>query len=606
MDYKSREENHIPLPDVLGKYSTTDQLMKVFRFYKRSTSEQQLMSSIIELSGEHGEVYRLVPISQLHLENPTVIQKMCDLRNHYISIYPNSKIVDFDSTRKWLKDSVVGNDSRILFLVLDNSNEIQGHIGIWQRSERNLELDNVLKSPNSKEKGLFTVALVALEKWINELVNASELNLRVLESNTHAVKFYENNGYGKVFREPMRWVPDQDGSKILIESVDAEADEAWITMSKSLEEFQFEGAVIPTAGPSISAFEIAYVNDAVKTGWNGKHSDYLSRFSQDFAEYVGARYALPTDSCTSALHLGLWALGIGPGDEVIVPDLTWVATANAVKYVGATPVFADIDPRTWCLDPKSVETLITNRTKAIIPVHLYGYVANISAIEKLAKTHNLLILQDAAPGIGSSFNGRGVAEYGDFTAFSFQGAKLLVSGEGGVLTTNSKELYEKAFKIADVGRKPGTFWIDEYGKKIKMSNLTASLALGQMQSVERQIEKKRRIQEWYYEGLSSLGKLTFQLEDSGTRSIAWMTSINLLQYGVDRDSLRGKLYSMGVDTRPVFPSISTYPIWDQTYEGQPVAKSVGANSINLPSGVRLNKKTIDHICAQIVIALDQI
>jgi perosamine synthetase len=179
-----------------------------------------------------------------------------------------------------------------------------------------------------------------------------------------------------------------------------------------------------------------------------------------------------------------------------------------------------------------------------------------------------------------------------------------VSGEGGVLTTNNKELFEKAFKIADVGRMPGTFWINEYGKKMKMSNLTAALALGQMQSVERQIDKKRKIQEWYYEGLSGLNKLTFQAEHAGTRSIAWMTSINLLQYGVDRDEFRKSLYELGVDTRPVFPAISTYPIWDIALPGQPVANSVGASSINLPSGVRLNKKTVDYICKQIIEILE--
>jgi perosamine synthetase len=290
---------------------------------------------------------------------------------------------------------------------------------------------------------------------------------------------------------------------------------------------------------------------------------------------------------------------------VIVPDLTWVATANAVKYVGAKPVFADIDSQTWCIDPRSVESLITPKTKAIIPVHLYGYVANIAELETIAKINNIYLLQDAAPGIGSSFNSKGVAEYGDFTAFSFQGAKLLVSGEGGVLTTNDKDLFNKAFKIADVGRKPGTFWIEEYGKKMKMSNLTAALALGQMQSVERQIEKKRKIRDWYREELSHLGKLKFQLEQTGTRSIAWMTSINLSEYEIDRDGFREDLYKLGVDTRPVFPAISTYPIWDKFYEGNPVSNWVGSNSINLPSGVRLNRNSIQYVCTQITRALEK-
>ncbi len=605
MDFKNRELNQVPVPDVLGVYNPSDQLKRVFKFYKRSNSEMQLMTSVIEFEVNSQDDFLLVPLSYMHLEDNHVVEELCDLRNNFISIYPNSSAADISSTKKWLKELVMSNDYRILFLVVDKKNKIHGHLGLWQRDDLNLELDNVVKAPHSNALGLFSAAVTAIEKWINELVNVSELKLRVLESNKQATQFYIKNGYTEVSRKAMHWVANEDGSRILEESTAGKSNEAWITMKKSLEETPFGEKIIPTAGPSITAFEIAYVNDAVKTGWNSMHSDYSTRFSQHFGDYVGARYVIPTDSCTSALHLGLWALGVGPGDEVIVPDLTWVATANAVKYVGATPVFADINPQTWCIDPQSVEELITERTKAIIPVHLYGYVADIKSLQKIADDNNLFILQDAAPGIGSSFDGKGVAEFGDFTAFSFQGAKLLVSGEGGVLTTNNKDLYEKAFKIADVGRVPGTFWIDEYGKKMKMSNLTASLALGQMQSVERQIEKKRRIQEWYYDGLAGLDKLTFQMEQAGTRSIAWMTSINLSEYGVERDEVRRELLELGVDTRPVFPAISTYPIWDSTYTGQPVAKFVGSNSINLPSGVRLNRSTVKLICSQLIRVLNK-
>ena len=605
MDFINRELDQVPAPDILGTYNPKDQLKRVFKFYKRSNSEMQLMTSVIEFEVNSQDDFSLVPLSHMHIESSKIVEELCNLRNDFISIYPNSSPADFSSTQIWLKELVISNDSRILFLVVDKKNRIHGHLGLWQRDDLNLELDNVLKAPHSKVPGLFGAAVIAIEKWINELVNVSELKLRVLESNEHAIKFYVKNGYSEISRKPMNWVSNGDGGRKLEESTGGESNEAWITMMKSLEEVPFSGKIIPTAGPSITAFEIAYVNDAVKTGWNSMHSDYSTRFSQHFGEYVGARYVIPTDSCTSALHLGLWALGVGPGDEVIIPDLTWVATANAVKYVGAKPVFADIDPQTWCMDPKSVEQLITERTKAIIPVHLYGYVADIKSLKRIADENNLFILQDAAPGIGSSFDGKGVAEFGDFTAFSFQGAKLLVSGEGGVLTTNNKDLYEKAFKIADVGRVPGTFWIDEYGKKMKMSNLTASLALGQMQSVERQIEKKRRIQEWYYQGLAALDKVSFQVEQKGTRSIAWMTSINVSEYGVDRDEVRRELLEMGVDTRPVFPAISTYPIWDNTYTGQPVAKFVGANSINLPSGVRLNKDTVSYICSQVIRVLNK-
>jgi perosamine synthetase len=600
MDFRLRESSNIPPTDSLGHFNQVEQLQKVFKFYKRSTTLQQLASSTVEISGEIGESFSLVPISVLHIEDASLIELLCKLRNLHIEIYPNSTPVTLGSTRSWLKNIVIENDMRILFLVVDSFLNIQGHLGLWQRDEKTIELDNVLKSKDCNVRGLFTLAVKAVESWINEVANVSELSLRVLDSNQHAKDFYEKLGYEGVSRSPIQWVTDPDGNKLLTESTNEMANDAWIRMSKCLESDFVPGITIPTAGPSITAFEIGFVEDAVRTGWNTHHSDYLTMFAKVFGEYVGAKYVIPTDSCTSALHLGLWALGIGPGDEVIVPDLTWVATANAVKYVGAKPVFADIDSQTWCIDPEAVRKLITPKTKAIIPVHLYGYVANISALTQIAVEHNLYLMQDAAPGIGSSFDGEGVARFGDFTAFSFQGAKLLVSGEGGVLTTNNQELYEKAFKIADVGRRPGTFWIEEYGKKMKMSNLTAALALGQMQSVERQIAKKRQIQDWYFDGLKSLSDLKFQKEAPGTRSIAWMTSINMSAYQVDRDNVRQQLLTRGVDTRPVFPAISTYPIWDQIYTGEPISNIIGAHSINLPSGVRLKKSTVDHICTQIV------
>lgn len=599
MDFKIREFESVPKNDVLGAYDAFSQCEKIFSFYKSSNSAQQVNSREIEFAINSREEFRLSPLSVLHIDDLELIESLSTIRNDVIHIYPNATPSTLESTQKWLRDSVVNNEKRILFLVLDKNSKILGHLGLWIKQDGFIELDNVVKESTCEIPGLFSAAVTALESWLNEMTNIANLYLRVLETNIHAQEFYANLGYKELSRTPMKWSLGNQGNKELIEATEKDANEAWITMSKDIETGFLRDGIIPTAGPSISAFEVAFVNDAVKTGWNSNHSDYYNKFSTVFGEYVGAKYVIPTDSCTSALHLGLWALGIGPGDEVIVPDLTWVATANAVKYVGAKPIFADIDPTTWCIDPISVERLISARTKAIIPVHLYGYVADIDALAKIASKYNLRLLQDAAPGIGSSLHGKGVAEYGDFTAFSFQGAKLLVSGEGGALTTNNKELFDQAYKIADVGRKPGTFWIEEYGKKIKMSNLTAALALGQMQSVERQIQKKKRIQEWYLKGLEKLSDLSFQIEAENTRSIAWMTSINISKYGIDREIFRERLLDLKVDTRPVFPSISTYPIWDEAYEGNPVSNYVGANSINLPSGVRLNKSTVDYICQQI-------
>jgi dTDP-4-amino-4,6-dideoxygalactose transaminase len=358
---------------------------------------------------------------------------------------------------------------------------------------------------------------------------------------------------------------------------------------------------ILTAGPSISPLEIAYVNDAVKFGWNEKNSNYLDRFEQVFAEFVGAKFAMATSSCTGGLHLSLLALGIGAGDEVLVPDITWVATASAVMYVGAKPIFVDIEKDTWTMNIAHAESLINQRTKAIIPVHLYGFGANMPQIVKLAKKNNLYIVEDAAPAIGTKISNQSAGTFGDFGCYSFQGAKLLVTGEGGMVVTNNEDLYKKIRKLQDHGRRPGTFWIEELGYKYKMNNITAALGLAQIQRAEQQISKKREINKWYRENLQSLNGIEFQIEEKMTSSIFWMTSFTLDEnLKISRDQLMEQLKIRGIDSRPVFPSISQYKIWGYDSEVPNNSKLVGDNGINLPSGVSLNKQTVSFISESII------
>jgi perosamine synthetase len=311
---------------------------------------------------------------------------------------------------------------------------------------------------------------------------------------------------------------------------------------------------------------------------------------------VGANYALSTSSCTGALHLSLLALEVGPGDEVIVPDITWVATASAIMYVGATPVFADVNKSDWTINIESLKSLINSKTKAIIPVHLYGFAANMNEIIEIASKGEIFVIEDAAPAIGTELSSKRVGTFGDFGCFSFQGAKLLVTGEGGMLVTNNKELYERAKKILDHGRKPGTFWIEEIGHKYKMNNITAALGLAQLHRVQWQIEKKREIYNWYREELSDLNGINFQEESKLTRSICWMTSFTLApEFDISRDQLISNLRLNKIDSRPVFPAISQYPIWKYQTKAQPNACNIGQNGINLPSGVLLSRKDVRRV-----------
>lgn len=364
---------------------------------------------------------------------------------------------------------------------------------------------------------------------------------------------------------------------------------------------------ILTAGPSITQKEVDYVLDAAKNGWNFHFNDYVERFEQAFAKYLGVKHAMTTSSGTGALHLSLLAMGIGEGDEVILPEISAVASANVVTYVRAKPIFVDIEKDTWCIDPQSFRKAITNKTKAVMPVHIYGHPANMGEINKIAKENGLFVLEDACPSLGATFEGKKTGSLSDMAAFSFQGAKIVVTGEGGMLATNNSKLFEKAAYIADLGRdrKRGAFWHTLIGYKYKMSNLQAALGLGQLERVESLIKRKKAIFEWYYKKLGGIEGLSMNTEKSWARNIYWMSSIVIdRKLSITRDELMKKLRSRMIDTRPFFFPFSMLPMY-KTNVDNPVAYHVGLKGINLPSGVNLTKEEVDYISSQIVDILNK-
>lgn len=360
-----------------------------------------------------------------------------------------------------------------------------------------------------------------------------------------------------------------------------------------------ERKMILTAGPSITQKEIDYVNDAVRNGWNEHWGDYIKKFEKSFAEYIGVKHALTTSSCTGALHLSLVALGIGAGDEVIVPDISWIATASVVRYVGAEPVFADVLKDSWCIDPKSIENRITEKTKAIIPVHLYGQPADMQEVLRIAKKRNLKVIEDAAPSIGAEYNGKRTGSFGDISGFSFQGAKLMVTGEGGMLVTNNSDLFEVVKHYAEHGRASTGFEISDIGFKYKMSNIQAALGLAQLERADELISKKIQLYEWYSEGLKNLDGVTLNKRNTKfEKSIYWMSSIILdKNFGITRDELMEKLREKNIDSRPLFPQMSSFRMF-KNYDN-PVAKHIANNGINLPSGHERTQEEIAYICKNI-------
>lgn len=570
-----------------------------FKFIKESKNIQEAYLKAISIADKGF----LVPVCRAHVDDEELLHNLTEWRNENVHVYPSQFEATVESTQAWLKKGLLDVEDRILFLVVDNSGRILGHMGFnsCNNESRFFEVDNVIRGISSdNSKGLFSTALLAMMEWARTLTNVEGFVLRVMSDNEKAIDFYAKLGFIEKNRIPLVGIEKDEGVFYRPAEVSEDSDKTFIQMIFSEELTLKPNSMILTAGPSISQKEAAYAYDAAKNGWNSQWSKYLSAFESKFADYVGTQYAIATSSCTGALQIALMALDIGPGDEVIVPDQTWVATAKAVTYVGATPVFADIERDTWNLDANSVESLITEKTKAIMPVHMYGHPTRMDAIVDLAEKYNLRIVEDAAPAIGAEWNGKRCGSFGDFAGFSFQGAKLMVTGEGGMLVTNNKELYEKALKISDQGRNPSkTFWIDGPGVKFKMSNVQAAVGLAQLERVDELIELKRRVFSWYKEGLEGVPFVKLNQEVKGARSIYWMSSILLEGSPISRDQLIQQLKEHNVDSRPVFPAISQYPIWERELMQQPMAKMIGENAINLPSGVCLTKQQVLYVCKTI-------
>lgn len=361
---------------------------------------------------------------------------------------------------------------------------------------------------------------------------------------------------------------------------------------------------IPIAGPWITDKEVAYVTDAARTAWYEDANRYIHRFERAFAEHVGVPHAMALPSCTSAIHLALAGLGIGPRDEVIVPDATWIASSAPISYVGATPVFADVDASTWCLSTDGVRACLSPKTKAIIAVDLYGGMADMAALQSIAQENGVALIEDAAEAIGSTFQGKPAGSFGDAGVFSFHGSKTLTTGEGGMLVTRSKALYERAQVLRDHGRTPGDrmFLNHEVGYKYKMSALQAALGLAQLERVRELVEKKRLIYGWYREELENLPGIALNYEGRGNVNSYWMITAVMEPRLGRKEELMAFLGARGIDTRPFFHPLSSLPAYrDQEQavrarERNKVAYRVGTHGINLPSALNLTREQVHHVC----------
>ena len=338
--------------------------------------------------------------------------------------------------------------------------------------------------------------------------------------------------------------------------------------------------------PSITELEIRYATDAAANGWGEKCYEYINHFEEAFKTHLGVKYAISTSSCTGALHLGMAALGIGPGDEVIMADTNWIATVSPIIHLGAKPIFIDILPDSWCLDPELVEQAITPRTKAIVAVHLYGNLCEMQALLAIGKKHGIPVIEDAAEAVGSVYHGQRAGSMGKFGAFSFHGTKTLTTGEGGMFVTNDPELYEHVLTLSNHGRARGQtkqFWPDMVGFKFKMSNIQAAIGCAQTERINELVSRKREIFLYYRDRLANLPGLSMNAEPAGTVNGAWMPTVVFSpKTGVTRENLQAAFVAENIDARVFFHRLSSLPMFEEQPQNL-LALSVPKRAINLPS-----------------------
>jgi perosamine synthetase len=358
---------------------------------------------------------------------------------------------------------------------------------------------------------------------------------------------------------------------------------------------------LPVAAPDLSGNEEQYVLDAIRSSWISSTGPYVERFEREFAAFAGTRAAIAVANGTVALHLALLALDAGPGDEVIVPSLTYIATANAVRYVGAEPVFVDIDPATWCLDPAAVEAAVTPRTRGIVAVHVYGHPADMDALNAIAKRHGLWVVEDAAEAHGATYKGRPAGSLGTLATFSFYGNKILTSGEGGAITVDDPDLESRIRLLRGQGMDPNRrYFFPIVGYNYRLTNVACAILCAQMERVDEFIARRAEIAAAYAQGLARIPGIDEQPRAAYAVPATWLISIQVRAdaYGLGRDALAEFLATEGIETRPFFHPLHRMPPYENSpgaARDLPVTDLVASRGLNLPTAVTMSDADVARV-----------
>ena len=425
-------------------------------------------------------------------------------------------------------------------------------------------------------------------------IGASAVRLTVYASNAAAIRLYERLGFRETERSPVL--------------VGGDGDERIVMTLGLARPVRPPGTrpLIPVATPSLTGNEKRYVLDCLETNWISSNGPYVERFEEAFAAFCGTRHAISCCNGSAALHVALLGLGVGPGDEVIVPTLTYIASANAVTYCGATPVFVDSEPRSWNMDPAAVAAAVTPRTRAILAVHLYGHPVDMDPILAIARHHALEIVEDAAEAHGAEYRGRRVGGLGKVSTFSFYGNKILSTGEGGMVCTDDDGLATRIRILRGQGQDlDRRYWFQVVGYNYRMTNLAAAIGLGQLEQADWHLARRRQNAIAYRRHLLADASLILTPELPWARNAFWMNCVLLpLAERRWRDSVMARLFEAGVETRPFFYPMHAMPPyrWAGPMGRFPVAEQLAARGISLPSSAVLGEEEIEYVCQSLLAA----
>ncbi|MEC7641641.1 MAG: DegT/DnrJ/EryC1/StrS family aminotransferase [Nitrospinota bacterium] len=361
-----------------------------------------------------------------------------------------------------------------------------------------------------------------------------------------------------------------------------------------------KGKVIPVCEPFLNGNETKYVEQCLRTNWISSAGQFIVDFEREFARVCGAQFGIATTSGTTALHLALTIMGVGPGDEVIIPTFTMIASANTVRHAGAWPVLVDSESKTWNMDSTKIEEKINRNTKAIMVMHTSGHPCDMDPIQALADKYNLFVLEDAAEAHGAEYRGRKIGSLGDAACFSFYANKIITTGEGGMITTNSKEFYEKASNLRDHSFScERHFWHKYVAFNFRMTNMAAAVGLAQVEQFNNLVDRRISHAQQYSSILKEVKGLTLPPVTEGVKNVFWMYGVVVEdEFGISRDELRHRLAQLGIETRTFFIPIHLQPIYHNHFKGQefPVAEELCLRGLYLPSAGGLTNDEIEFVC----------